>query len=139
MFDYKVKIGLVPMRRDTNNRPKGTFLTWYSAEERGERFVKYIEENFTTDKVSFVDSKGLGTKDLIHDAAPFVRFVAGKRGTIVGTGSDVSDHTPVPSPDRRMRAGRIAVAVRVGNVPGTLTLRAEADGLTPAELAIELK
>lgn len=68
MFDYKVKIGLVPMRRDTNNRPKGTFLTWYSAEERGERFVKYIEENFTTDKVSFVDSKGLGTKDLIHDA-----------------------------------------------------------------------
>lgn len=69
MFDYKVKIGLVPMRRDTNNRPKGTFLTWYSAEERGERFVKYIEENFATDKVSFVDSKGLGTKDLIHDAA----------------------------------------------------------------------
>ena len=69
MFDYKVKIGLVPMRRDTNNRPKGTFLTWYSAEERGERFVKYIEENFTTDKVSFVDSKGMGTKDLIHDAA----------------------------------------------------------------------
>ena len=68
MFDYKVKIGLVPMRRDTNNRPKGTFLTWYSAEERGERFVRYIEENFTTDKVSFVDSKGLGTKDLIHDA-----------------------------------------------------------------------
>ena len=67
MFDYKVKIGLVPMRRDTNNRPKGTFLTWYSAEERGERFVRYIEENFTTDKVSFVDSKGLGTKDLIHD------------------------------------------------------------------------
>ncbi|MBR3942050.1 MAG: hypothetical protein IKJ55_01725, partial [Clostridia bacterium] len=46
---------------------KGTFLTWYSAEQRGERFVKYIEENFTTDKVSFVDSKGLGHKDLIYD------------------------------------------------------------------------
>lgn len=69
MLDYKVKIGLVPMRRDTNNRPKGTFLTWYSAEERGERFVRYIEENFSSGKVSFVDSKGLGTKDLIHDAA----------------------------------------------------------------------
>lgn len=75
MFDYKVKIGLVPMRRDTNNRPKGTFLTWYSAEERGERFVRYIEENFTTDKVSFVDSKGLGTKDLIHDAASAAAMV----------------------------------------------------------------
>ena len=69
MLNYKVKIGLVPMRRDTNNRPKGTFLTWYSAEERGERFVRYIEENFSSENVSFVDSKGLGTKDLIHDAA----------------------------------------------------------------------
>lgn len=67
MLDYKVKIGLVPMRRNTTDRPKGTFLTWSSAEERGERFVKYIEENFTTDKVSFVDSKGLGHKDLIYD------------------------------------------------------------------------
>lgn len=67
MLDYNVKIGLVPMRRDVNDRPKGTFLTWYSAEKRGERFVKYIEENFTTDKVTFVDSKGIGTKDLIFD------------------------------------------------------------------------
>ena len=67
MMNYNVKIGLVPMRRNTTDRPKGTFLTWYSAEQRGERFVKYIEENFTTDKVSFVDSKGLGHKDLIYD------------------------------------------------------------------------
>ena len=67
MMNYNVKIGLVPMRRNTTDRPKGTFLTWYSAEQRGERFVKYIEENFTTDKVSFVDSKGLGHKDLIFD------------------------------------------------------------------------
>ena len=67
MFDYKVKIGLVPMRRNTTDRPRGTFLTWYSAEQRGERFVKYIEDNFTTDKVSFVDSKGLGIRDLIFD------------------------------------------------------------------------
>lgn len=67
MLDYKVKIGLVPMRRNTTDRPRGTFLTWYSAEQRGERFVKYIEENFTSDIVSFVDSKGLGHKDLIYD------------------------------------------------------------------------
>ena len=68
MLDYNVKIGLVPMRRDVNNRPKGTFLTWYSAEERGERFVKYIEEHYTSDKVTFVDSKGLGEKDLIYNS-----------------------------------------------------------------------
>ena len=58
MLDYKVKIGLVPMRRNTTDRPKGTFLTCYSAEERGKKFVKYIEDNFTKEKVSVVDSKG---------------------------------------------------------------------------------
>ena len=55
------------MRRNTTDRLKGTFLTWHSAEERGERFVKYIKENFTTDKVMFFDSKGFGHKDLIYD------------------------------------------------------------------------
>ena len=67
MLNYKIKIGLVPLRRNTTDRPKGTFLTWYSAEKRGERFVKYIEENFANENVSFVDSKGLGHKDLIYD------------------------------------------------------------------------
>ena len=67
MLDYKVKIGLVPMRRDTTDRPAKTFLSWSSAEERGHRFVSYIEANFTSEVVSFVDSRGLGCKDLIHD------------------------------------------------------------------------
>ena len=31
------------------------------------KIVKYIEENFTNENVSFVDSKGLGHKDLIYD------------------------------------------------------------------------
>lgn len=69
MLNYKVKIGLVPMRRNTTDRPKGTFLTWYSAEQRGARFVEYIEQNFASEKVSFVDSKGLGIKNLIFDDA----------------------------------------------------------------------
>ena len=67
MLDYKVKIGLVPMRRNTTDRPKGTFLTWHSAEERGKKFVKYIEDKYTTEKVTFVNSKGLGHNDLIFD------------------------------------------------------------------------
>ena len=75
MLNYNVKIGLVPMRRNTTDRPKGTFLTWYSAEQRGERFVKYIEDNFTTDKVTFVDSKGLGHKDLIYDDASAAQII----------------------------------------------------------------
>ena len=67
MLQYKVKIGLIPMRRNTNNRPPRTFLTWTSAEERGHRFVNYIEENFTDDHVEFVDANGLGHNDLIYD------------------------------------------------------------------------
>ncbi len=68
-MDFNVKIGIVPMRRNTTDRPKGTFLTWYSAEQRGKKFVKYIEDNFTNEKVSFVDTKGLGIEDLIFDDA----------------------------------------------------------------------
>lgn len=82
MLNYNVKIGLIPMRRNANDRPRGTFLTWCSAEERGKRFVNYIEENFKSSNVSFVDSKGLGIKDLIFDdesaAAVIERFKAEK-------------------------------------------------------------
>ena len=67
MLDYNVKIGLVAMRRNTTDRPRGTFLTWYSAEQRGKKFVSYIEENFKTENVSFVDNKGIGIEDLVFD------------------------------------------------------------------------
>ena len=67
MFDYKVKIGIVAMRRNATDRPRGTFLNWYSAEQRGKRFVKYIEDNFTNENVSFVDNKGIGHEDLVFD------------------------------------------------------------------------
>lgn len=69
MLEHKVRIGLVPMRRNTNNRPAGTFLTWVSAEERGQRFVRYIEEHFSNENVSFSDTQGLGCRDLIFDDA----------------------------------------------------------------------
>jgi len=69
MLDYKVKIGLAPMRRNTTDRPRGTFLTWYSAEQRGKKFVKYIEDNFTSENVEFVDIKGIGIEDLMYDDA----------------------------------------------------------------------
>lgn len=75
MFDYKVKIGLVAMRRNTTDRPRGTFLTWYSAEQRGKRFTDYIEKNFTSDKVEFVDNKGIGIEDLVFDDATAAEVV----------------------------------------------------------------
>lgn len=75
----------------------------------------------------------------VPDAAPFVRFTPNALGEIVGTGSDVADHNPVTMTDRRMRAGAISVAVKVGKTPGTLRLWAEADGLPAAVLKTELK
>lgn len=57
MLNYKVKIGLVPLRRDCTAR-HGTF-NWEFAEARGREIVKYIEEHYTTENVSFVDLKGV--------------------------------------------------------------------------------
>lgn len=74
----------------------------------------------------------------VPDASPFVRFHTNALGTVVGTGSDVSDHVAVTCPDRRMRAGAISIAVRVGKTSGTLTLYAHADGLDSASFKLQL-
>ena len=75
MLDFNVKIGIVAMRRNTTDRPRGTFLTWYSAEQRGKKNVSYIEENFASDKVSFVDNRGIGIEDLVFDDATAAEVV----------------------------------------------------------------
>ncbi len=67
MFDYKVKIGLVPMRRNTTDRPRGASWNWYSPEQRCKEVIGYIEENFSSQQIEFVDTKGLGIGDLIFD------------------------------------------------------------------------
>ena len=67
MLKHDIVIGLLPMRRNATNRPAKTFLTWVSAEERGHRFVEYIENNFKNEHITFVDTKGLGINDLIFD------------------------------------------------------------------------
>lgn len=69
MLTHQIKIGLLPMRRNTTNRPAKTFLTWVSAEERGHRMVDYIEKNFADEHIRFADTKGLGCNDLIFDDA----------------------------------------------------------------------
>ena len=74
----------------------------------------------------------------VPDAAPMVHFYTVDKGQIVGTGSDVCDHTPVTSHDRRMRAGLISVLARAGKEPGRMIVKAEAEGLETAVLAVEL-
>lgn len=69
MFDYKVKIGLVAMRRNTTDRPRGASWNWHSPQEREKEVVAYIKDNFTNDNVEFVDTKGLGIGNLIFDNA----------------------------------------------------------------------
>lgn len=79
-----------------------------------------------------VDSNGLE----VPTACPFVRFHANSAGKIIGTGSDISDHTPVTETDRKMRAGRITVAVAVGK-EGPLKVYATSENLIDAVLTIK--
>jgi beta-galactosidase len=74
----------------------------------------------------------------VPDAAPFIRFDTNGLGRILGTGSDVCDHRPVPEQDRQMRAGLCSVAVKAGFKSGTLRVVAHAAGLASASLPIEL-
>ena len=85
MLNYQVKVGLAPMRRDVTPRP-GIF-NWENAEERGHRIVKYIEEHFASDNVSFVDLKGINPVDVMYnedDAEKVIeRFRAEKVDAVV--------------------------------------------------------
>ena len=69
MLNYKVKIGLVPMRRNTTDRPRGASWNWYSPEQREKEIVGYIKQHFTNDNVEFVDTKGFCIGNLIFDDA----------------------------------------------------------------------
>ena len=64
MLNYKVRIGLAPMRRDVTPRP-GIF-NWEKAEERGRAAVRYIEEHYADEHVSFVDLKGINPVDVMY-------------------------------------------------------------------------
>ena len=75
----------------------------------------------------------------VPDATPFISFNSNRLGVIVGTGSDISDHVPVQSLDRRMRAGLCSIAVQVGTEQGMLKLYASADGLDTAVISVPLK
>lgn len=85
MLNYQVKVGLAPMRRDVTPRP-GIF-NWEKAEERGHRIVKYIEEHFASDNVSFVDLRGVNPVDVMYnedDAEKVIeRFRAEKVDAVV--------------------------------------------------------
>lgn len=74
----------------------------------------------------------------VPTASPFVRFNTNQLGEIVGTGSDICDHTRVDLPDRQMRAGTITVAVKVKKQAGTLYIYADSENMISAILEIPL-
>ena len=74
----------------------------------------------------------------VPDASPTVRFFSNSLGYIYSTGSDSTDHSSLFLPTRRMRAGRIGVAVKVGDTAGELKVYAQADGLESAVVSIAL-
>lgn len=74
----------------------------------------------------------------VPDADPLVQFFCNEYGTVVGTGSDVSDHARVTSPDRRMRAGLCSLLVRSNGEKGLLRVYAESRDLKTAMLEIPI-
>lgn len=74
----------------------------------------------------------------VPNAEATVRFVAEGAGKILSTGSDITDHGSLFNPERKMRAGKITVAVKTGERAGCLKLVAMADGLQTAVLKTEL-
>lgn len=82
-----------------------------------------------------VDENGIE----VPDCSAVVDFLAEGAGRVYSTGSDVSDHGSLFSPTRKMRAGRIGVAVKTGKTSGALRLVATADGLLPAVYTVEIQ
>lgn len=58
---------------------------------------------------------------------------------VYSTGSDISDHNSLFDTYRRMRAGRISVAVKLGSEPCGMKLYARSNGLISAMLDIKTK
>lgn len=82
-----------------------------------------------------VDAEG----NEVYDATPLVEFFTNSLGKIYSTGSDITDHASIFSSKRKMRAGRITVAVKIGVQAGTLKVYAKSEGLESAVLDIEVK
>lgn len=74
----------------------------------------------------------------VPDASPFVRIFTEGGAHILGTGSDISDHTSVSSPDRNMRAGIVTAALRVPPHNARIKVYAVADGLEGAKLTFDI-
>ena len=125
----------------------GVACAWDTAETAGEakKLMLRLENDFQKPgDVALITCYAADDEGrLVPDACPEVTFCAGGDGMLIATGSDVTDHTPLSSPIRRMRAGLISVAVGVrvdkGSYltgAGVIELYAGSPGLRSARLRI---
>lgn len=85
----------------------------------------------------FVTDKG---GNVVPDAAiPSVDFTTQGDCKIYSTGSDITEHDTIFKTSRRMRAGRISVAVKIGTNPDGLRVIAQASGLRSAMITLKTK
>lgn len=82
-----------------------------------------------------VDKNGI----YVPNASPTVEFICEGQGNVLSTGSDIADHSSIFSPVRKMRAGRIGVAVKLKKGDGNLKLYAISEGLKSAIFELSLK
>ena len=75
----------------------------------------------------------------VPDAEVHVSFTTIGDARIYSTGSDISDHRTLFSSDRRMRAGRIGVAVKLGHATEGVKVVATAPGLSSAVLTLHIE
>jgi beta-galactosidase len=69
-----------------------------------------------------------------------IRFTLEGPGTIQATDNgNLRDITPFGSAVRNAHDGRAMAIIRTSHQPGTLRLRAQAEGLTPAEIVLTAK
>ena len=81
-----------------------------------------------------VDAEG----NEVYDSDALVRFSANEYGTVYSTGSDITDHSSIFLSERKMRAGRISVAVKLSDRKGMLKVYAHSNGLESAVLSVSL-
>lgn len=92
-----------------------------------------------TDDIALISCRVLDAEGReVPNATPTVSFTTNGRGSVYSTGSDNTDQTSICQSVRKMYAGRMTAAVKVGGESGTLTVYAEADGLAIGKVEIPL-
>ena len=75
----------------------------------------------------------------VYDATPEVFFAANSIGRVYSTGSDITEGDTIFKSTRRMRAGRIGIAVKLGKIAGELKVYAHSAGLESAVLTVKVE